>query len=367
MSTDYEYLTKNVDNEQVSEPPKNEEPITVFRNVKSEPFDLYGFYAPHTEKGFKRLPDDLAQAVNSGVAKLYLNTAGGRVRFCTDSPYVIVRAEMIGVTMLTIMPSISSVGFDLYLDDPETGKSHFYNVFDPTANPGSTLERKIDFGTAKMRWITIHFPSYSGVTAMSIGLDSGATVGHGLRYRDVPPIVYYGSSITQGAAASRPGNSYENIICRNNNTDYLNLGFSSSGKGEENIARYLADLPMSVFVCDYDHNSPKANLEETHLRLYRIIRKKNPTVPYVMISRPDVNNHDYETNLMRRNAIYRNYMQALAEGDKNVYFVDGSSFFRTGEEDMCTVDGIHPNDYGMFRMADAIGSELRWIQARAQM
>lgn len=338
-----------------------------FYDVREEPFDVYGLYNYREESSFKRLPDEVGQNTNAGVARLYTNTAGGRVRFATDSPYIAIQAEMSQISHMPHMPLISSAGFDLYLDCPQSGVSRFYDIFKPAVGIKDGFEAKLTFNDKKLRYITINFPSYSSVTSLKIGLQQGAGLGHGLKYRESLPIVYYGSSITQGACSSRPGNAYENIISRRTNTDFINLGFSGSAMGEEIIARYMATIPMSAFVSDYDHNSPSVDdLKLTHKRLYEIVREKNPDIPYLIISKPDFNRRYYQTGVLRRDVIYDTYRLAREQGDKNVYYIDGSSLFRTVNEDMCTVDNSHPNDYGFYLMADAIESELRWIWAFAE-
>lgn len=338
-----------------------------FYDVREEPFDVYGFYCYRSEPIFKRLPDEIARNTNSGVAGLYTNTAGGRVRFATDSERIVIVAEMPGVCHMPHMPLCSSAGFDLYVDSPEDKVSRFYNVFKPYIGMDDGYTSEINFSSKKLRYLTVNFPSYSNVSALYIGICEGARLEHGLKYRNVLPIVYYGSSITQGACSSRPGNAFANIISRRTNTDFINLGFSGSAKGEEVIARYMATLPMSVFVSDYDHNSTVEELRQQHYKLYEIIRQKNPLIPYIMISRADFNKRTYEENLCRRNIVFESYRTAKSNKDENVYFIDGSGIYRTVNEDMCTVDGTHPNDYGFFLMADAIESELRWIWASADI
>ena len=333
-----------------------------FYDILNDPFDVYGFYNYREEQAFKRLPDEIGQNTNSGVSRLYANAAGGRVRFATNSQTITVKAQLAHVAHMWHMPLGGSGAFDLYLDCPQSGVSHFFDIFKPNMENMKQLERTVAFEDRKLRYVTINFPSYSDVIDLKIGLQDDAMLDHGMPYRNLLPIVYYGSSITQGACSSRPGNAYTNIISRRTNTDFINLGFSGSAKGEEMIARYMATLPMSVFVSDYDHNAKTLNdLSNTHKRLYEIIREKNSNLPYLMISRANFNNRDYQENIERREIIYDTYRQARANGDKNVYFLDGSSIYRTIHEDMCTVDGIHPNDYGFYLMADAIESELRWI------
>lgn len=171
--------------------------------------------------------------------------------------------------------------------------------------------------------------------------------------------MYYGSSITQGGCASRPGNSYPAIISRMLNCDYINFGFSGNAKGEDIIVEYMASLNMSVFVCDYDHNTPSTeHLLNTHERLYKKIREGNPELPIVFISKPDFDSN-VPLNIQRRNIIYSTYINAINNGDKNVYFIDGESLFKSEGRDSCTVDGCHPNDLGFMRMAETIGYMIK--------
>lgn len=332
----------------------------VWRDVRKPPFSLYGLYDPVHEATFKRLPDVVAHAVSEKVTALYRNTAGGRVRFSTDSDVIAIRALMPMVcNTLAHMPLTGSAGFDLYVDDPGTGLSRFWRPFIPPCDMKDGYESAVRFSSRRLRHFTIHFPSYSDVAALFVGVRGDASLGGGMPYRGVPPVVYYGSSITQGACASRPGNSYQNILARRTGLDYLNFGFSGAAYGEEAISTYLATLPMCAFVSDYDHNAPNVtHLRGTHERLYRTIRHAHPTVPYIMLSRHDFDSA-YRENILRRDVVIDTYRAARADGDTNVYYIDGASIFRGPYEDMCTVDGVHPNDLGFALLADAIGAELK--------
>ena len=322
------------------------------------PFQLYGFYKPHEERGYKRLPDEIGQNVNDGVASLYTNTAGGRVRFSTDSQYVILRAQMPKVTKFAHMPLTGSSGFDLYVDDATGRRSAFHGIFRPAVGMKDGYASILKFKTPGMRYLTVNFPLYNDVTSLEIGLQEDAAVGEGLPYRNTLPVVFYGSSITQGGCASRPGNCYENMISRRYDLDYINLGFSGSGKAEDLIVDYMAGLKMSAFVADYDHNAPTVEyLRQTHCKMYQRIRERNPDLPYIMISKPDFFNHE-ENAILRRNVILDTYRFALEQGDQNVYYIDGEGFFKGEWEDCCTVDTTHPNDLGFHFMAESIGNTL---------
>ncbi|MBQ9761421.1 MAG: SGNH/GDSL hydrolase family protein [Clostridia bacterium] len=337
----------------------------VFYDVMDEPFEKYGFYNCSREEGYKRLPDEIAQNVNAGVAELYRHTAGGRVRFSTDSRYIAIRVQMPKIHHHPHMPLSGGAGFDLYVDDPTTGDSRYCKAkFFPQVGAKDGFVGKITFPTRKMRHFTLYFPNYNEVDAVYLGLQKDASLGGGVKYRNDAPVVFYGSSITQGGCASRPGNAYVNVVGRRLGLDILNLGFSGSGRGEDVIVDYMAKLPMSAFICDYDHNAPNAeHLKKTHLKLYRRIRAAHPDIPFVIMSKPDFNFSLSKPceNSLRRDVIYETYRQAILEGDENVYFVDGESLFCGKYEDMCTVDGTHPNDLGMALMADAVEATLRRI------
>ena len=118
------------------------------------------------------------------------------------------------------------------------------------------FEDVLDYSERKMRSFVINFPLYTDVCELYLGLEESAKVEAAPDYEIKVPVVYYGSSITQGGCASRPGTSYQAIISRRLNCDYVNLGFSGNAKGEPAIAEYIAGLEMSVFVYDYDHNAP---------------------------------------------------------------------------------------------------------------
>jgi hypothetical protein len=336
----------------------------VWHDVRQQPFSLHGFYEPLTEPYFRRMPDDVAKATSPAVDKLCRESAGGRVRFSTDSPYIAIRAKYRVVGRSSNLTLVSSSGFDLYLDG-EFG-SRFLKEFRMPYDMVDSYEQIIKVDGGKLRSYTINFPIHAVVETLEIGLAPDARLDEPCKYRDILPIVIYGSSIVHGTAATRPGLTYPAIMSRDLNVDYLNLGFSGNAKGEEASARYMATLPMSVFVCDYDHNAPSLeHLEATHYPLYEIIREKNPDLPYIMITRPNywtrVREKEKEDNLLRRDIIMSSYLKARAAGDKNVYFIDGMSFGYAPHTYECFFDSLHPNDAGFVRMADVVGTVIRHI------
>lgn len=330
-----------------------------FYDARKAPFKIYGLCDATGSAPFRRLPFELAENVNYQVSVLAGNTSGGRVRFRTNSEYVAIRAIMPDVTHFPHMTLTGSSGFDLYIN--KDGKSVYHRSFTPPIDMTTGYEGITHFGSREERDIIINFPLYNNLSELHIGVEKTSSVSEGDKYRYETPILFYGSSITQGGCASRPGNSYQAIISRRFDTDIINFGFSSGGCGEENIMEYMAQLDFSIFVMDYDYNAPSVeHLAETHPRAYNIIRKHKPDVPIIFMTKPDIELHN-PSDLARRNIVFATYTKALKNNDKNVYFIDGYSLFGGAGRDSCTVDGAHPNDLGFWRMADAVGSVIEQI------
>ena len=324
-----------------------------------EKFDIYGLVPEEGGILTRRLPLEVAKTVSEGVTGMSGYGAGGRVLFSTDSPFVALKVEHAEGAVPTVCNHCFSYGFDLY-EFSENKRDVFVGAYRPVAGfDFHTAEYKVDTKcNGEMKCYTLNMPHYSEVKKIYIGLAKGAKLDKGKKYRYDKPIVFYGSSITHGAAAGRPGNTYENFISQKYNVDYINLGFAGRAKGEKEMAEYIAGLEMCAFVCDYDHNAPDAkHLEETHYRFYEIIRKAYPDIPYIMITKPDFFENP-ELSAPRRSVIIESYNKAVASGDKNVYFIDGETLFEGEFYESCTSDGHHPNDLGFYRMADKIGAVL---------
>ena len=331
-------------------------------DVRREPFQVYGFHNYREEEWFVRMPNDVAAEVSEGVRRACKESAGGRVRFATDSEYIAIRAEMCAIAYSPHLTLVETGGFDLYVDT-ENG-SRLEAPFVPPYGMKEGYEQVVKFRSKAMRNVTVNFPIHARVKNLQIGLQPGATLkAHTLPYRNEKPVVCYGSSITHGSAATRPGLTYPHMLSRRLNINIYNLGFSGQCKGERRMAEYIADMEMAAFIMDYDHNAPTPEyLEETHRPFYEYIRARHPDLPIIMITRPNIY-PESKTNMTNREIIYKTYNGAIAAGDQNVYLVDGSEYLKKKGYDDCILDGIHPNDMGFSAMADAIEVHLGKIVA----
>lgn len=351
---DIRKIDKNFDNVSVSSDGM------VRYSIPNENFDLYGVF--HDGERFLRMPADIAEKTSSGVAWLNTNTSGGRIRFTTDSEKIEIAATYPKIVQMTNMALTGSCGFVL-IDETNPEKPVHARTYKP-ANydeaQGFTQCIAVN-PSCEMRSYTLFMPLYNPVDTLTIGICDGANLEHGRKYRDIKPILYYGSSITQGGCSSRPDTCYTSLISSWSNTDFIDLGFSGNGRAEQVMADYLSTIDCSVFVCDYDHNAPNAEyLEKTHHNLYETFRKKQKNTPIIFLSKPDI---EHDPNVEKRfKVIEKTYLTAQKNGDKNVYLIKGYELFDSNiERHLCTVDGTHPNDTGFYLMAKRIYKTLKEI------
>jgi len=327
-------------------------------DAEGAPFRIYGVW--RQGEAFARIPSPVC-AVFSKIPpedrdkdEYRSSTAGGRVRFITDSPYVAVNVKLQGTYQYMTMSVTGTCGLDLYADNK------FVGSYRPSIHQeDGWFESLISVGGRKKRLITVNLPLYCCVEKIYIGLDENSEIESAPDYTYEKPIVFYGSSITHGACASRPGMNYPAQVCRLIDANHHNLGFGGCAKGEPEIAEYIAGLDMGLFVYDYDYNAPDTQyLKETHEPMFKKIREANPSLPIVMISapKPTLNSSWAE----RRAVIQQTYDNAVAAGDKNVYILYGSDLIAGLGEDF-SPDACHPSDLGYYYIAHRLAPVLKRI------
>ena len=338
-------------------------PDVVWHSVLEPPVTLSGVYYEESEKRFRRIPDAVAETVSVGVRGLSVHTAGGMLRFATDSSYIALKVLSPGGALMPHITTFGQFGFGIYEEGKYIGtvspSVDLANSHKPFAYEGKVMTARTRSDECRrMREYTVFFPLYSGVDALFVGVDGEAVLAESpMPYGD-KYVMFYGSSITQGGCASHPGNDFVNHLANRLGVKVLNLGFSGNGKAEDTMIAYLAERDPAVFVLDYDHNAPDpAHLAATHEKLFKAFRAAHPDTPVIMISQPDFDHRPHAEE--RRSIIRRTYENALRAGDKRVRYIDGETLFGTCERDACTVDLCHPNDLGFYRMASVIYPVLR--------
>ena len=326
-------------------------------------FSLHGVFYDEDNKLYMRVPDEVTKATgNKGLTTLTRHTSGGRLRFVTNSKFIAIKAAISAKKVMVHMSITGSHGFSVYADG--TYRNRYSPVFDDYLNykgrwgEGSIIfaEKKDIAETAENRVIDIYFPLYGGVCELYVGIEPSATLEKAPDYTIKKPFVFYGSSITQGACVSRPGNDYVSMSARRFDADYVNLGFSGNGNAEDAMVDYVNSFDASVFAFDYNmYSDRKDRILPPHFSIYERIREKHPDAVILLHDKPGC---DYEPDKEREEIIRNTYEKALSMGDKKVCYISPWDFFGEGDRDCCMTDISHPNDLGAMRMANAVYNVL---------
>ena len=304
-----------------------------------------------------RLPRRLEATLPPAVWGLGLSPSGGRIRFRSNSTRLAIHLEYPGPPNMANMHAFGQTGVDLYLD----GVYRSTAIAPKDAAKGKTTEF-VFFADlpAKDREVTLYLPLYKAVTIHGLGLDDTATITPATRFARPQPIVYYGTSITQGGCASRSGLSYQAILGRQLNLDFVNLGFSGNGKGEPAVAAMVAELDPALFVLDFSQNNPTLeSLQAVYQPFLETLRAKHPTTPILAITPIAASTDPARLTAMRQHI--RQVIEAtIAAGDKNLHLLDGLTLLGPADLDG-VVDGVHPNDLGFQRMADRLAPTVAQI------
>ena len=230
-------------------------------NFKDAPIKIYGARLNENNR-LVRMDEKVAKAVNEFTGVRVFSGAGVRIRFKTDSKMLKIKVWFASNGVDWAIPLSGSCGIDVFEDDERI------KVICP--NGYGILELETTFEKSeKTSNITLMMPRNEPVIDLEISIDDGAEILAPDPYKYEKPIVFYGSSITEGGCASTVGKCYTSLVTRWLDSDYINLGFSGNAKGEQTMAEYIKNLDMSIFVMDYDHNAPNPEyLRETHEKMF---------------------------------------------------------------------------------------------------
>jgi lysophospholipase L1-like esterase len=236
----------------------------------------------------------------------------------------------------------------------EAGQWRWLSVTRPTAQ---SVEAKLAHGIAPgARPYVLYLPLYNGIKSLEIGVEQGA-VFTPIPPRTQKPVVYYGTSIAQGACASRPGMAFTNILSRRMDRPFINLAFSGNGKMEREVADFLAEIDAGVYVIDCLPNMSVEETEKNPGPLVEILRRAHAKTPILFVEDrtfasaellPEIR----ELHRKRRAALRGAFDAMAAAGVANLHYLGGENLL--GSDTEGTTDGSHPNDLGMVRYADAL-------------
>ena len=341
-----------------------------------KPMKLLGFYWFDKYHKYHRLPDELPAEVtqfpqgvktmvpkeNCGAFRLSPQTAGGQVRFRTDSSSFQLHGVHSALGRMDHMPDTGMSGFDLYLKCDGVWK--FFGVTRMSHKQVEFSGELVKNIKREMRDVIIDFPLYNGVESLAIGLDEDAVIEEPTPFADERPIVWYGTSIQQGGCASRPGMCSSNIVSRWLDRQVINLGFSGNGKGEPEIAEMLAEVKEPcLYIIDYTWNVDAQCLLATLPNLLDIIRKKHPETPILLMGpTPGRMCHpEFGSDLAqsKNEAMREEACRRISAGDRHIAYFDALNNSLGEDFAEATVDGIHLTDLGFYRVSQALCKFLK--------
>lgn len=311
------------------------------------------------KRWFDRFPAVADGKVTAAVWNLSRDSAGMMVRFKTDAAmiwadYTLFKEKLNGANMTPIGAS----GLDLYARDDQ-GKWRWVGVTRPDKK---TVKQEIIAGLAPgLREYAVYLPLYNGVENLSIGVPPEAKF-EALAPRTDKPIVFYGTSITHGASASRPGMVHTAILGRRFDRPVVNLGFSGNGRMDAAVGELLVKIDAAVYVIDCLPNMSAESVREKCIPLVKQLRAERPDTPIVLVEDrrntnswilPKRNQHHTDNHAALREC----FEKLKAEGVKGLSYVAGDDLLGSDAEG--ATDGSHPNDLGFVRQADVMEPVIR--------
>jgi hypothetical protein len=315
-------------------------------------FVIIGKY--HSEKNYDRFPVQYKDKLRSDVWDLGQHSAGISIRFRTNASVISVRWTVTGDEQMDHMAFTGIKGIDLY--GYVDGHWKYVNTGRVKGKVNEFTMLKSDAGVA--REYLLNLPLYDGVDSLSIGINSNAeiTVPKENWLISKKPVVYYGSSIAQGGCASRPGMAFTNILERAMDRSFINMGFSGSGTFDIPVGEAMSEIDAALYVIDCNPNTQSELIYERAVALIKLLKEKKPEIPVLLVENfyyvngfGDPKKSDSEKKRVELNRAF-NTLKAL--GISQIYYMKGDGMI--GDDYEGTVDGVHPNDLGMMRMAEKL-------------
>lgn len=328
--------------------------------VDASTLQLIGKGFSDTQKLYERLPASLDGKTRQPVWNLSRNCSGLAIRFRTNSPVIAAKWEVTDDVFMNHFTMTGIKGLDLYC--LKNGVWQFVNTARPTAKATETVI--INHMAGNEEEYMLYLPLYDGLASLEIGVKSTASIDQPLidSPRKGKPVVFYGTSITQGGCASRAGMSYPNILSRKLDKEIVNLGFSGNGQLDLEVAEVMADIDASCFVIDCLPNVTVAQMNEKYARFLDIIREKKPDTPILLVETilfPHMYFDQTVFSLLadKNKTLARIFQERKAKGDKNIYYQKAENLIGTDNE--ATVDGIHLTDLGFLRISENLYPVIR--------
>jgi hypothetical protein len=315
------------------------------------------------ESPYDRLPASYKDKVREPVWELSKASAGITVRFHSNSTSINLKWTVLNDFDMPHMAATGIKGIDLYTKYNNkwryvttAGAIVGLKTYQNKSIPKDSISEceLINNMTPEFREYKLFLPLYDGVTKLEVGIDPTASIEKASP-NPAKPIVFYGTSITQGGCASRPGMAHTNIISRELDVECINYGFSGNGRMETPIVELISEIDARFYVIECLQNMDSDQVKQRVRPLVDIIRKKHPFTPIVLVENMMYKmaflDQTIESELIQENTVLKNeFDKILKSGDQNVFYIKDIQDNLMDNEG--TVDGVHLTDLGFLRYAD---------------
>lgn len=334
-------------------------PVDSLKYVNASELPLFGKGFSDTHQRYTRLPASVEGKTREAVWSLSKNCSGLAIRFHTDSRTIAAKWEVTEDGVMNHFAPSGIKGLDLYC--LMNGEWVFVNSARPTGK--TSVAVIIDHMASGDREYMLYLPLYDGIKNLEIGVEKSAVVGLPMinSPKKEKPVVFYGTSITQGGCASRAGMSYPNILSRMLDKQTINLGFSGNGQLDLEIAEVIANIDASCIVIDCLPNVSTEQMNDKYVSFLNIIRKKQPKVPILMVENiayPFM--HFDETvfsSIRDKNELLKKIYSAVKKEDRHIHYLKANKLI--GNDLEATVDGVHLTDLGFLRLSQGMYPVIR--------
>jgi hypothetical protein len=335
-------------------------PVDSLKYIDAATLPVIGKGFRETQARYDRLPASLEKLTREPVWRLSKNCSGLAVRFRTGSTIIAAKWEVTDDVFMNHFTMTGIKGLDLYcLRD---GEWQFVNSARPTGKSSSAII--IQHMEQKEMEYMLYLPLYDGLEHLEIGVSRESEI----KSPEINspqtgrPVVFYGTSITQGGCASRAGMSYPNILSRKLDREIVNLGFSGNGKLDLEIAEAMATIPASCFVIDCLPNVTPELMNENYSRFLEIIRREQPQIPVILVENILYPHMYFDQEVFsfireKNEILSRIYKAGRKNGDRKIYYVKADALI--GDDQEGTVDGVHLTDLGFLRLAERLYPVIR--------
>jgi hypothetical protein len=310
------------------------------------------------ESSYDRLPISYKEKVREPVWDLSKASAGITVRFHSNSTSINLKWTVLNDLDMPHMASTGIKGIDLYTKYNNkwryvttAGALVGLKTYQNKSIPADSINEYelIKNMSPDFREYKLFLPLYDGVTKLEVGIDSRASIEKASP-NPIKPIVFYGTSITQGGCAS-----HTNIISRKLDVDCINYGFSGNGRMETPIVKLISEIDAHFYVIECMQNMDSEQVSERVRPLVDMIRTNHPFTPIVLVENMMYTmaflDQTIKTRLIQENAALKNEYDKIIKSDiPNIFYIKDNKDFLLDNEG--TVDGVHLTDLGFLRYAD---------------